>query len=53
MASVLGVGWLGARISRARWGKMWWAKWPIGGSGSLIPAVSESEGGRGVDEALS
>jgi hypothetical protein len=74
MTLVLGVGRLGARISRARWGKMLQVKWMslttpfivsgrrgevalgrrvTGGSGSLMQAVLKSEGGRGVNEALS
>jgi hypothetical protein len=45
--SMLGVGRLGARISRARWGKMLWVKWPW----LQAPFIALGRWGEGLEEA--
>jgi hypothetical protein len=47
MTSMLGVGWLGARISRARWGKMLQVKW----SWLRAPFIASGRRGKGLEEA--
>jgi hypothetical protein len=47
MASVLGVGWLGARISGARWGKTLRVKWPW----LWAPFIVSGQRGEGLEEA--
>jgi hypothetical protein len=45
-ASMLGVGRLGAQISRARWGKILWVKW----SWLRAPFIVSGRRGEGSDE---